>query len=134
MILLTEIMGWGLMLLAVIHGIFPKVFDWKRELSYLSLINQQLMTVHTFFIALAVFLNGLLCVTSANELITEPLGQKISLGFAFFWGARFFTQIFWYSSKLWKGKRRETFIHILFLCIWGAVTGMFLLIGLGWSL
>jgi len=81
--LIIEIMGCGLIVLALIHAVFPKVFDWKKELAGLSLINQQLMTVHTFFIALAVFLNGLLCVTCADELMNTSLGRKLCLGLSF---------------------------------------------------
>jgi len=73
---LIEITGYGLILLAIIHAIFPKAFDWKNQLPNLTLINQQLMTVHTFFIALTVFLIGLLCATSAYQLTTTPLGKK----------------------------------------------------------
>ena len=129
--LIIEIMGCGLIVLALIHAVFPKVFDWKKELAGLSLINQQLMTVHTFFIALAVFLNGLLCVTCADELMNTSLGRKLCLGLSCFWGVRFIAQIFWYSPMLWRGKRLETFCHVLFLFIWSSVTGVFLFVGLG---
>ncbi|HUN15171.1 MAG TPA: hypothetical protein PK622_00085 [Saprospiraceae bacterium] len=93
-------------------------FNWKSELQHLSLINRQMMTVHTFFIALTVFLIGLLCVTSASELIETSLGKKISLGLAVFWTIRLFTQIFIYSPILWKGKAFETIIHILLAIFW----------------
>ena len=57
-----------------------------------------MMTVHTFFIALIVFLMGLLCLTSSNELIETNLGKKISLGLGIFWTVRLFIQFFGYSS------------------------------------
>ncbi len=123
--LLIELIGYGLILLALIHIIFPKAFDWKKQLASLTLINRQLMTVHTFFIALTVFLMGLLCITSAHELLTTPLGRKILIGLAVFWGIRLLTQLFWYSSKLWKGKPRETAFHIIFLTIWTSITVIF---------
>ena len=99
-----KIIGILLIGLALIHIVFPKYFKWDKELSSLSLINRQLMTVHTFFIALTVFLMGLLCFTSSAEVISTNLGKKISLGLAIFWTIRLFVQFFGYSSKLWKGK------------------------------
>ena len=123
--LLIHLIGYGLILLALIHVIFPKAFDWKKELATLSLINRQLMTVHTFFIGLTVFLMGILCITSAHELITTALGKRILCGLAIFWGIRLLSQLFWYSPQLWKGKPRETSIHILFLAIWTSITIIF---------
>jgi len=131
MILLIQIMGYGLILLAIIHAIFPKVFNWKNELTSLSLVNQQLMTVHTFFIGLVIFLIGLLCITSAPELISTALGKKVSLALAVFWGFRLLAQLFWYSPKLWKGKPLETGIHILFIVLWTSVTAVFCLAASG---
>ena len=120
-----KIIGTLLIVLSLIHVIFPSYFNWKNELQHLSLINRQMMTVHTFFIALTVFLIGLLCVTSASELIETSLGKKISLGLAVFWTIRLFTQIFIYSPKLWKGKTFETIVHILFTIFWAYMSLVF---------
>lgn len=125
MILQIQIIGFLLMFLAVIHIGFPKYFKWKIELKSLSLINSQMMTTHTFFIALTVFLMGLLCVTSASELIETALGKKISLGFGVFWLIRLFFQLFVYSPKLWKGKKFETAMHIIFTAFWIYMSWLF---------
>ncbi|HEY5406068.1 MAG TPA: hypothetical protein VIJ92_03235 [Ginsengibacter sp.] len=113
-----KIIGILLIILSLVHIIFPKYFNWNKELSNLSLINRQMMTVHTFFIALLVFLMGLLCLTSAGELINTNLGKKISLGLGIFWTIRLLVQFFGYSSQLWRGKTFETMIHILFIFLW----------------
>jgi len=109
-----EIIGTLLILLAMLHLIFPRYFNWKKELSSLSLINRQLMYVHTFFVAFVVLLMGILCLTSSGELLNTTLGKQISLVFAIFWCVRLFIQFFGYSSNLWKGKFFETSVHILF--------------------
>ena len=124
------LIGILLIALALIHIVFPKYFHWDKELSLLSLINQQMMTVHTFFIALTVFLIGLLCLTSTNELIDTHLGKKISLGLGIFWTIRLLIQFFGYSSKLWKGKTFETSLHVLFIFIWTYLSYIFWTIGL----
>lgn len=107
-----------LMALALVHVIFPKCFNWRAELSQLSLMNRQMMVVHTFFIALTVFLIGLLSFSSAEMLITTPLGKRIALGLAIFWTIRAFTQFFVYSTTLWKGKAFETTVHVVFSAFW----------------
>lgn len=121
-----KIIGVLLIALALVHLVFPKYFDWERELRSLSLINRQMMTVHTFFIGLAVFLMGLLCLTLSDELIDTNLGKKISLGLGIFWAARLFIQFFGYSTELWKGKTFETVMHIVFSLLWIYVSFIFL--------
>lgn len=122
-----EIIGSILVGLGLIHIIFPWYFEWKKELLSLSLINKQMMTVHTFFIAIVVFLMGLLCLTSAKELNELEFGKKISLGLSIFWGIRLFIQFFGYSPKLWKGKIFETIVHVFFAFLWTYITIVFYL-------
>lgn len=121
-----KVIGIVLIALALLHVIFPRYFDWKVQLSGLSLINRQMMYVHTFFIALVVLLMGLLCLTSAPEIVGTPLGRKIALGLAIFWLARLVIQFFGYSSELWKGKLFETAVHVVFTFLWAYLSGVFL--------
>lgn len=113
-----KIIGCLLIGLALIHIAFPKYFNWGKELKSLSIINRQMMAVHTFFIGLTVLLMGLLCLTSSSELIETNLGKKISCGLGVFWTIRLFIQFFGYSSNLWKGKKFETLMHIIFSLLW----------------
>lgn len=119
------------MALGLVHVIFPTYFNWKEELKSLSLINRQMMQVHTFFIALVVFLMGLLCLTSTKALIETPLGNTISLGFGLFWLIRLFMQFFVYSPTLWKGKTFETVVHVLFSLLWIYLSVIFIWMGTG---
>jgi hypothetical protein len=113
-----KITGILLLILALIHVVFPKYFNWKQELNSLSIINRQMFYVHTFFIAFIVLLIGILCLTSASEIIETTLGKRISLGLGIFWIIRLFIQFFGYSAKIWKGKTFETTVHILFSVLW----------------
>jgi hypothetical protein len=125
-----EITGGLLMALALLHAVFPRYFRWKEETAGLGLLTRQILHVHTFFIALTVFLMGLLCATSAGDLISSPLGRRICLGLAVFWGIRLVIQFFGYSSKLWRGKPFETFAHVAFTLFWAWLTGLFLVIAM----
>ncbi|TDT38696.1 hypothetical protein CLV90_3669 [Maribacter spongiicola] len=120
-----NIIGAILIILAFAHMIFPFYFNWTNELQKLSLVNRQMMKVHTIFIALTVLLMGLLCLTSSKDLIDTNLGKTISLGFAFFWTIRLLIQFFGYSSLLWKGKKFETIVHIIFSILWIYISGVF---------
>ena len=126
-----KIIGLILMGLALLHAIFPKYFQWQLELQSLSLINRQIMYVHTFFIALIVFLMGFLCLSSAPEIVATTFGRKISLGLGLFWLCRLLIQFFGYSPALWRGKTFETIVHIVFSLLWAYLSVVFIWIYLG---
>ncbi|QMU63334.1 MAG: hypothetical protein GKR88_02930 [Flavobacteriaceae bacterium] len=107
-----KVAGTLLVILALIHFIFPKYFKWEKEFNSLSLINKQMTYVHTFFIAFIVFLMGLLCLTSSKDIIGTALGNRIALGLGVFWLLRLGIQFFGYSSELWRGKTFETLILV----------------------
>ena len=123
-----KIIGGILFSLSFVHLVFPKKFNWKQELATISLMNRQLMLVHTFFVALVVFLMGLLCICCSEEIVHTPFGKKIALGLCIFWFIRLIFQFFVYSPQLWKGKKFETSIHILFSILWIYLTTVFFLI------
>jgi hypothetical protein len=120
-----EIAGVLMIGLAALHAFFPRRFGWKTEFATIGLLSRQMMYVHTFFIALTILLMGVLCLTSAGDLVATPLGRRISLGLAFFWFARLVIQFFGYSSELWRGKRFETAMHLAFSVFWVYLTTVF---------
>ena len=131
MVLQLKAIGFLLIILALLHAAFARYFKWRTDFAPVSLINRQMMYVHTFFVALMVLLMGLLCLTSAPELVGTPLGRRVALGCGVFWLARLLIQFFGYSSELWRGKRFETGVHIVFAGFWSYLSVVFLLVGLG---
>ena len=123
-----KIIGVLLIMIALLHFVFPSYFKWKEQLGSLSIMNRQMMYVHSFFIAFVVFLIGLLCLTSSSELLGTGFGKRISLAIGIFWSARLFIQFFGYSPKIWKGKSFETTIHIAFTLFWTYISAVFILI------
>jgi hypothetical protein len=125
------IIGYLMIFLAVIHAAFPRRFNWEKEFSTLSLINRQMMYVHTLFIALVVLMMGILCVTSSKDLMETVLGKRVCMGFTIFWLTRLIIQFFGYSSELWKGKRFETGVHVVFIFVWTYFSFVFGIIAWG---
>jgi len=131
MVVQLKVIGFFLVILALLHAAFARYFNWRTEFVSVSLINRQMMYVHTFFIAFTVLLMGALCLSSAAELVGTPLGRRVALGCGVFWLARLLIQFFGYSPELWRGKRFETFVHIAFAGLWSYFSAVFLLVGLG---
>lgn len=123
-----KIIGGLLIALALVHIFFPAYFGWKKELQSISLINRQVMYVHTFFIAIIIFLMGVFCIYCTTDIIYTKLGKQFSLALSVFWGLRLFFQFFIYSPKLWKRKYFETIIHIVFSILWAYLTIIFFLV------
>lgn len=115
---LFKITGCLLVALALFHAFLPGHFKWREELRSITLLTRQIHYIHTFFIALVIFLIGLLCLTSAPGLLHTPLGRRISLGIFVFWFCRLVVQFFGYSASHWKGRPFETMMHILFSALW----------------
>ena len=120
-----KIIGCLFVALAGVHVIFPRYFNWRSELASLSLINRQLMQVHTFFIAFVVFLMGVLCIFSAEDMVQTRLGKQVALGLFVFWFTRLIFQLFVYSPKLWRGKQVETVVHVLAILLWSYLSWVF---------
>ena len=126
-----KIVGAALILLSLAHVVFPRYFRWGVELAKLSVVNRQIMKVHTLFIALAVLLMGVLCLGSAADLVATPLGRRVALGLAIFWVVRLLVQFFGYSKELWHGKPFETAVHVLFACLFCYFTVILALVAFG---
>lgn len=125
-----RITGSILVFLSLIHVIFPKRFNWETELLSLSVLNRQIMYVHTFFIALMVLLMGVFCIYCAEDIVHTKLGHHLALGLFIFWVLRLLFQFFVYSPELWRGKKFETTIHVIFVVLWAYFSVVFLIIAI----
>ena len=123
-----RIVGSLLIALSLMHIIIPKYFKWEQELTSLTLITKQILYVHTFFIAFIVLLMGLLCIAYSHELIYDPFGRVITAGLCGFWLTRLIFQFLVYSPKVWRGKKFETVMHVVFAITWFYFTSVFLFI------
>lgn len=121
-----RIVGAILLGLGGLHVVFPRKFDWRRELAKLSLLNRRIMQVHTLFIALTVSLMGALCAFGTSALIERSaLGLLVAAGLLAFWAIRLACQFFVYDSELWRGKRFETSVHVIFVGFYGYLVVVF---------
>lgn len=121
-----KVAGAILVALAVMHIVIPRYFKWEQEMTSVSLITKQILYVHTFFIGFTVLLMGLLCLYYAHELLYNPLGRIICLALFGFWLTRLIFQFFVYSPRVWRGKKFETVMHVLFSFVWVYLTSVFL--------
>ena len=112
--------------LAMAHVFFPKRFNWKEELSRLSLLNRQIFLVHTAFISLMLLMMGALSLFATETLLhSGRLSRLVLGGFASFWCLRLVFQWFVYDRRLWLGHRFNTIVHFLFTALWLYLAGVY---------
>jgi len=112
-------------MLAVANLFVPGRFNWREELSRVSLLNRQIFQAHTVFIVLLIALMSALFLTCAEALL-EPtrLSRAVLTGLTIFWGLRMLMQWFFYSPRVWRGNRFNTTMHWVFSAGWIYVTAV----------
>jgi hypothetical protein len=118
----------GVLLLALIalNLYVPRRFNWRSELASLSLLNRQIFQVHAAFICVILGMFATLALLFTNELL-EPtrLARAVLALLAIFWLLRLLTQWFVYDRRLWRGKRFETIVHLVFTGVWAYFAATF---------
>jgi hypothetical protein len=112
--------------LAALNLFVPRRFNWRAELSRVSLLNRQIFEVHAIFLILTLGLFAALLLTSADALLERTrLARAMLLGLTVFWGLRMVMQWFYYSPEIWRGHRFHTRMHVLFSGLWIYFTAVF---------
>ena len=121
-----RIAGLSMVMLSISHVFIAKRLAWKRDVSQLTPINQQVFYVHAFFICLILMLMGILCMRFPQSLITPtPLARLILSGLVIFWATRLVFQWLVYDSSHWRGNRTNTIVHVMATVLWSYYTVVF---------
>ena len=112
--------------LVVVNLFVPGRFQWREELSRVSLLNRQIFEVHAIFLVLILAMFSVLLLSSSEALL-EPtrLSRLVLGGLTIFWGLRLLAQFFYYSPATWRGNRLRTMVHYGFSAAWIYVTAVF---------
>jgi hypothetical protein len=121
-----RLVGVLMLVLAALNVYLPRYFNWRTELASLSLINRQIMRVHAGFICvLLVMFAGLALLCTRDLLEPTRLARTLLVALAAFWFLRLLTQWFVYDRSLWRGRRFETIVHLVFTAVWTYFAGTF---------
>jgi len=118
----------GVLFLALValNLYLPRRFGWRHEMASLSLLNRQIFQVHAAFICIVLALFAALVLFYTRPLLAPtPLARAVLAGMAIFWFLRLLTQWLVYDWSLWRGRRFETLVHLVFTGLWGYLTATF---------
>jgi hypothetical protein len=131
LLVLLRVAGVGLLVLAASHVPIARYLRWKEEASRLSPANEAVFHVHTLFICVVLLLMGVPALVAPQLFVERSLaGLWLTWLLALFWALRLIVQWFVFPSALWRGKRLETAMHVLFSITWIALTALFAACGL----
>jgi hypothetical protein len=114
-----RLVGVLLLGIAALSVYVPRYFGWGAEIRQLTLLTRQVFVIHCAFVSLVLVLLGLLLAYFAPALLAPgALPRALLVGLLVMWSARMLAQWFFYDARLWRGKRLETFMHVLFSAIY----------------
>ena len=121
-----RIVGMLMAGLVIVNLFVPRHLRWREELARLSLVNRQIVQVHSAFIVLTLLLLSALLLTSAESLAEpSPLSRALLGGLTIFWTARLLAQWCFYSPEVWRGDAFRTTVHYVFSGLWIYVAAVF---------
>ncbi len=114
-----QIAGVLQIMLSVAHFAFARRLGWREDLLRVSLFTRQVFWVHMGFLMLVLAGFGSLSLFCADELqMRSLLARAVLGGLTVFWAARWYCQLFVYSSELWLGNAFNTKVHVMFVSLW----------------
>lgn len=131
LLVLLRVAGAGTIALAFAHIPMAKVLGWREDAARMSPQNASIFHVHTFFVCVMLAVMGARALFAPQIFIEHTTAAAwLSWTYALVWALRLYVQWFVFPQALWRGKRFETAIHVLFTVIWTALTALFVVCGL----
>ena len=124
--MLFRIAGAGLILLAFLHIPIGRHLQWREDAARMSPANAAIFHVHAFFICVILIIMALPCLFEPQVFLERSRpGGWMAFSYSIFCGIRLYCQWWVYPTALWRHRRFETIIHLLFTFIWFALFSLF---------
>jgi hypothetical protein len=123
---LLQFAGVTMIALALAHFGLSKLLAWQEDTQKLRPINRQVFIVHTVFLAVGIFLLGLVCLFFAPSFLEKTtLAAVATACFAMCWLSRLICQIFVFRSEITKNKRLNDFLQVAGMMLWTFYMALF---------
>jgi len=87
---------------AIFHLMFWKIFQWKRDLARLTMINRQVMQILNLCLTLVFLIMAYISLFHSGELLSTSLGKTMLFAITLFWFLRMIEQIIFFGLKTTK--------------------------------
>jgi hypothetical protein len=116
---LLRLAGLTLLLLAGLHVVFWRVFDWGGQARRLSPLNARVFVAHVGFVCYVLLALGLLLAARPDLLVERSaLGRLVLAGLTAFFVLRLLVQIVVFDPVLARGSRGGAALRLLASLLW----------------
>jgi len=98
---LIQVGGFYNITLVVFHVLFWRIFDWKKDLQSLTILNRAIIQVLNISLTIVFVVFAYISFVHTEELLNSKLGFSIVILMSLFWFARAFQQIVFFKLKHW---------------------------------
>ena len=129
MIMALHIVALTQLLIAVLNLCLVRIMKWEEEVQKMDRLVREVFHMHGHFLSVSLTIFGVLTLRFAEELAagSSILGCWLSGSIGVFWLIRWLMQFFYYSPSHWKGKGKETLMHVSLVLVYGFIAGVYLL-------
>lgn len=108
-----------------------EVLGWRQALESVPLLMKEVFQVHAWFISVTLAIFGVVTLRFADVMVRgdEAIATWLVVGIGLFWATRTVLQVTYYSRSHWWGRPSRTAIHIILLCLYGAMAVVYLSAG-----
>jgi len=96
---------------AIFHLFFWQLFNWKKDLASLSIINRAVMQILNLCLTFVFIVVAYISIYYSSDLVSTSLGRIIIGSISMFWLVRIGEQLFFFGLK----KRVSIILTIIFI-------------------
>ena len=84
---------------AIFHLFFWRLFNWKKDLASLSIVNRAVMQILNLCLTFVFIVVAYISLFYSSEMISTNLGKIITVSISIFWLLRFIEQLYFFGLK-----------------------------------
>ena len=84
---------------AIFHLFFWRLFNWKKDLASLTIINRAVMQILNLCLTFVFIVFAYISLFYSSEMLSTNLGKVITASISLFWLIRFAEQLYFFGLK-----------------------------------
>ena len=84
---------------AIFHLFFWRLFNWKKDLASLTIVNRAVMQILNLCLTFVFIVVAYISLFYSSEMLSTNLGKVITASISLFWLIRFVEQLYFFGLK-----------------------------------
>jgi hypothetical protein len=113
--------------IGVLVFLLPKALGWQPALAAMPRLMREIYHVHAFYLSFTLWIFAGFTVAFGDQMVAGDAAMgALAFWIGVFWAVRVAIQLFYYSPRHWRGKPRETVVHLVFLVVYALMSSAYL--------